>query len=89
MTSETVIYLGKEALLVALLVSAPILGTGMLVGIIVSILQAATQIQEQTLTFVPKIVAIILVLLVSGSWMLRVIIQFTQNLFTQLPNFIK
>lgn len=89
MTPETVIYLGKEALSVALLVAAPILGVGMLVGIIVSIFQATTQIQEQTLTFVPKIVAIVFTLLIFGPWMLKVILQFSQNLFLQLPNFIQ
>lgn len=88
MTQETVIYLGKEALSVALLVSAPLLGVGMLVGVIVSILQATTQIQEQTLTFVPKIVAIMISLLIFGPWMLRVVTKFAQDLFIQLPNLV-
>lgn len=88
MTQETIIHLGQEAMTVVLLVSAPMLGLSMLVGILISILQATTQIQEQTLTFVPKIVAVIVAILIFGPWMLTIITQFTQNLFNQLPNFI-
>ncbi|HHY71262.1 MAG TPA: flagellar biosynthesis protein FliQ [Thermoanaerobacterales bacterium] len=88
MTQETVIYLARESLSVVLLVSAPMLGIGMLVGVIVSILQATTQIQEQTLTFVPKIIAIMISIIIFGPWMLTVITQFTQNLFSELPYFI-
>lgn len=88
MTQETVIHLAQEALSVALFVSAPILGLSMLVGIIVSILQATTQIQEQTLTFVPKIVAVMASILIFGPWMLNLITTFTQMLFSQLPNYI-
>jgi len=88
MTQETVVYLAREALSVVLLVSAPMLGLGMLVGIIVSILQATTQIQEQTLTFVPKIIAVMAAIIIFGPWMLTVVTQFTQNLFYELPKFI-
>lgn len=88
MTQETVIYLAREALSVVLLVSAPMLGLGMLVGVIVSILQATTQIQEQTLTFVPKIIAVMIAIIIFGPWMLTVVTQFTQNLFSELPKFI-
>ena len=88
MTQETVIYLAREALSVVLLVSAPMLGLGMLVGVIVSILQATTQIQEQTLTFVPKIIAVMVAIIIFGPWMLTVVTQFTQNLFSELPKFI-
>jgi len=88
LTQETVIHLAQEALTVALLSSAPMLGAAMLVGVIISILQATTQIQEQTLTFVPKIIAVMVAILVLGPWMLRTITVFTQTLFTQLPNYI-
>jgi flagellar biosynthetic protein FliQ len=88
MTQETVIYLAREALSVVLLVSAPMLGLGMLVGVIVSILQATTQIQEQTLTFVPKIIAVMIAIILFGPWMLTVVTQFTRNLFSELPKFI-
>lgn len=83
-----VIYLAREALSTALLVSAPMLGFGMIVGILVSILQATTQIQEQTLTFVPKIIAVMTAIIIFGPWMLNIITQFTLNLFNNLPNFI-
>ncbi|HHX24032.1 MAG: flagellar biosynthesis protein FliQ [Tepidanaerobacteraceae bacterium] len=88
MTQEMVIYLARESLSTALLISAPMLGFGMLVGIIVSILQATTQIQEQTLTFVPKIIAVMAAIIIFGPWMLNVITKFTYNLFNNLPNFI-
>jgi len=88
MSQETVIYLAREALSVALLVAAPILGIGMLVGIVVSLLQAITQIQEQTLTFVPKIIAVMVAIPIFGPWMLTVITEFTQNLFYEIPKFI-
>ncbi|MGB9813179.1 MAG: flagellar biosynthesis protein FliQ [Thermovenabulum sp.] len=88
MTQETVIYLAREALGVALLVSAPILGLSMLVGLIISILQATTQIHEQTLTFIPKIIAAVIALLIFGPWMLTTLLHFAETLFTELPNFI-
>ncbi len=88
MSQETVIYLARETLATVLLVSIPMLSIGMLVGIIVSILQATTQIQEQTLTFVPKIIAIMISVILFGPWMLSVITQFTQNLFAELPYLI-
>ncbi len=88
MTQEMVIYIAREALSVALLVSAPMLLLGMLVGIIVSIFQATTQIQEQTLTFVPKIIVVMLAMVILGPWMLTIITQFTYNLFSNLPKFI-
>jgi len=88
MTQETVIYLAREALSVVLLVAAPMLGLGMLVGITISILQAITQIQEQTLTFVPKIIAVVVAIIIFGPWMLTVVTEFTQNLYSELPKFI-
>jgi len=68
-----------------LIVSAPALITGLVVGLVVSIVQATTSIQEQTLTFVPKIAAILLSLFVMGPWMIRVLVQFAQNIFAQIP----
>ncbi len=68
-----------------LIVSAPALVTGLVVGLVVSIIQATTSIQEQTLTFVPKIAAILLAIFVMGPWMIRVLVQFTQNVFRQIP----
>ncbi|HKJ85315.1 MAG TPA: flagellar biosynthesis protein FliQ [Spirochaetia bacterium] len=68
-----------------LIVSAPALVTGLGVGLVVSIVQATTSIQEQTLTFVPKIAAILLSVFVMGPWMIRMLVQFAQNMFAQIP----
>lgn len=88
MTQETVIYIAREAIAVALLVSAPALVLSMAVGVIISIFQATTQIQEQTLTFVPKIIAVMISMVIFGPWMLNIITQFTYNFFSSIPNFI-
>ncbi|BCV20824.1 flagellar biosynthesis protein FliQ [Moorella sp. Hama-1] len=89
MTQEFVIHLAREALTTALLLAAPALGLSLIVGVGISILQATTQIQEQTLTFVPKIVAVILGMLLLGSWMLNTLIQFTANIFGNLGALVK
>lgn len=89
MTSDFIVGLAQNALLTALLVSAPLLGLSMLVGLIVSIFQATTQIQEQTLAFVPKIVAVLVAVIVFGSWMLKILIQFSIYYFQNLPRFIQ
>ncbi|KKM12330.1 flagellar biosynthesis protein FliQ [Clostridiales bacterium PH28_bin88] len=89
MTQEYVIHLAREALSLALLLSAPALGFGLVVGLVISVLQATTQIQEQTLTFVPKIVAVLLSLLLFGSWMLGILTGFTTELFTSLSTMVR
>ncbi|GEA16662.1 flagellar biosynthetic protein FliQ [Moorella sp. E308F] len=89
MTQEFVIHLAREALTTALLLAAPALGLSLIVGVGISILQATTQIQEQTLTFVPKIVAVILGMLLLGSWMLNTLIQFTTGIFGNLGSLVK
>ena len=71
-----------------LIVSAPALVTGLVVGLIVSIIQATTSIQEQTLTFVPKIAAILMAIFVMGPWMIRVLVQFAENIFAQIPQMV-
>ncbi|HHX95893.1 MAG TPA: flagellar biosynthesis protein FliQ [Clostridia bacterium] len=86
MSQDYIIYIGKEAVYTILLLSGPLLGISLLVGLLISIFQATTQIQEQTLTFVPKIVAVFISLVVFGSWMLNLLVSFTLNLFTQIPN---
>lgn len=88
MTADFIVGLAQNALLTALLVSAPMLGLSMLVGLVISILQATTQIQEQTLTFVPKIIAVLVSIVFFGSWMLKILIQFTIYYLQNLPNFI-
>jgi len=89
MSEGLLIQLGRDALLVVLLVSAPMLGLGLLVGIIVSIFQATTQIQEPTLAFIPKIVAVFVGIAIFGPWMMHVLTGFTTQLYTQMPYWIK
>jgi len=81
MTELVVIKLLRDALMITLIVSAPVLLVGMLVGLIVAIFQTTTSIQEQTLTFVPKIVAIFVVLILLWSWMSRMLTDYTINVF--------
>jgi len=89
MTPDLVVSLGKETVWMVLLIGAPMLGFGMAVGILVAILQAATHIQEMTLTFVPKIVAVLLALLIFFPWILRTIVGFTETLYTNIPLYVK
>jgi len=81
MTDLLVIKILRESLMTVIVVSAPILGIGMFVGLIVSIIQTTTSIQEQTLTFVPKMIAIFLTIIFFGSWMIRVLLNYTNNIF--------
>jgi len=87
MDQSMVLYMAKEAVGAVLLVGGPILGVSLLVGLLVSIFQAMTQIQEQTLTFIPKVVAVVAVLLVLGPWMLSVLTVYTANLLKELATF--
>ncbi len=88
MSSETVIAIARESLTVALFLALPPLGIGLLIGLIISVLQAITQVQEQTLTFVPKIIAVFVALLVFGPWMLNILTSFAVNIFANLNNLI-
>jgi len=83
------VTLGQNAITIALLLSAPLLLIGMAVGLLVAIFQATTQIQEMTLTFVPKIVAVMLALLFFSSWMLIKITDYTNDLFLSIPDLIR
>jgi flagellar biosynthetic protein FliQ len=89
MTDNQVVTLGLEAMTIAAKLSAPILLTALLVGFAVSLFQSATQIQEATLSFVPKAIGVGVALLVSGSWMLHEMVSFTSTLFGQIPELIK
>jgi len=89
LSQEFVLHLARDALYVALLIAAPPLIIGLAVGLLISIFQATTQIQEQTLTFVPKIVAVLFSILIFGSWMLTTIVSFTSELFSNLGTMIK
>jgi len=87
MSQNQVLYMAKEALATAILVGGPVLGVSLLIGLLVSIFQAMTQIQEQTLSFIPKILAIAAVMMLLGSWMLGVLTNYTVNLLKQLATF--
>ena len=82
MTTSEVMEVLKHAMLVAFQMAGPLLIVSIVVGLIVAIFQAATQIHEQTLTFVPKLIVIAIVLLVTGSWMLSVFTEFVQHIFS-------
>lgn len=89
MSQGDVIKLAQDAMFTILLLSAPMLGFGLLVGLLVSIFQATTQIQEATLAFVPKIVAVLIAFIVFGPWILTYIVDFTQDLFMNINQFIQ
>ena len=85
MTSTTVIELGRGALETALLVSMPLFVVALATGLLVSIFQAATQINEATLSFVPKLIAIFVTLIVAGPWMLTVLTDYMRRLYESIP----
>jgi len=88
MTPETVLSIGSRALEVTLLLAAPLLLVALLTGLIVGAFQAATQINESTLSFIPKVLAIAATLMVTGSWMLKVLVSYTRELFESIPGLI-
>lgn len=88
MTPGNVMEIGRQAVEAILILSGPMLLAALLVGLVVSIFQAATQINEQTLSFIPKMVAAFLVLILAGPWMLSFITEFFQRLYNNIPNWI-
>lgn len=86
MNDQVVMELGRNAITVVLFLSAPLLGIALVVGLVVSVFQAVTQINEATLTFVPKIVAIFVAMAIFGPWMLSVMSSYTASLFDFLPS---
>ncbi|HAG0390719.1 TPA: flagellar biosynthesis protein FliQ [Salmonella enterica] len=89
MTEEQVISMGVQAMKVALMIASPILLSALVAGLVVSILQASTQINEMTLSFIPKILLIITVIVSLGPWMLSVILDYMHGLFSALPYMIR
>ncbi len=89
MTVDFLVGFAKEAVKVSLLLSAPMLGFGLIVGLLVSIFQAVTQVQEMTLTFVPKIVAVMIAILIFLPWMLNLFVDYTRNIFINIPMYIR
>ena len=88
MTNQTVLSIAQEALQITVLVSAPLLLTALLVGLLVSVFQAATQINEMTLSFIPKLLAMFAVLIVAGPWMLSMLVDYMQRLYSSIPQTI-
>jgi flagellar biosynthetic protein FliQ len=88
LTELTILKIAREALMTVLMVAGPVLTLSLLVGLLVSIFQATTQIQEQTLTFVPKILVVLGATVLLGPWMLRIMIDFTNRLFMNMTQFI-
>ncbi len=80
-----VIDLGREALWVVVLIAGPLLGIALVVGLLIGIIQAATSINEMTLSFIPKIAALVAVLVLFGSWQVSVIVDFTRKLYERIP----
>jgi flagellar biosynthetic protein FliQ len=89
MSPEFVIGFARQSIELTLLISLPLLGVGLVVGLIVSIFQAATQIQEMTLTFIPKILSIFLVLIFAFPWIMDKIVTYTRDIFLNIPNYIR
>lgn len=85
MTPETVMSIAYQGMMVTLMLGAPLLLTALLIGLLVSLFQAATQINEMTLSFIPKILGVFAVLVIAGPWLLKVITDFTRELFQNIP----
>jgi flagellar biosynthetic protein FliQ len=89
MSTDLIMGIAAETMKVTLLVSAPVLFVGLVVGLVISIFQAVTQVHEMTLAFVPKIIAVMLALLFAAPWMMDMLVNFTHNLFSNIPNYIR
>ena len=87
-TTQSVLTIARQALVITVLVSAPLLLTALAVGLLVSIFQAATQINEMTLSFIPKLLAMFAVLIVAGPWMLTMLIDYIQRLYSSIPQMV-
>ena len=88
MTPELVMDIGRQAIEMTLLLSAPLLLAALVIGLIISIFQAATQINKQTLSFIPKLVGMFLVLILAGPWMLQMMVDYIRRLFESIPQII-
>jgi flagellar biosynthetic protein FliQ len=88
MTPESVLTIASDSLSVTALLAAPILLVTLVTGVLIGVLQAATQINEMTLSFIPKLLALVITLLVTGPWMLQVLTSYTRNLFASIPGML-
>lgn len=89
MTEDIVLSLGRDAIWTTVALAAPLLISSLVVGLIVSIFQAVTQINEATLTFIPKMLTIVVVMVILAPWMTQMITAYTTELFTSLPNYVR
>jgi flagellar biosynthetic protein FliQ len=89
MTPESVVEIGQYAMRTVVMVAGPMLLTGMIVGLVISIFQAATQINEMTLSFIPKLIGMAVTIVVAGPWMLKVIVTYTRALIESIPSMIR
>lgn len=85
MTPETVITIGKQAVEMTLMIAAPLLLCALVIGLVVSVFQAATQINEMTLSFIPKLLGIFMVLIFTGPWMINMLVDYIQRLYGNIP----
>jgi len=88
MGAETVLTVGRDALWLAILLAGPLLLSALAVGLLIGIFQAATQIQEMTLSFIPKLLALVVALFVAGPWMIQVAVTFSQRLIMEIPSLL-
>lgn len=88
MTPESVMTMGRQAMEITLLVSSPLLLIALIIGLVVSIFQAATQINEATLSFIPKLVGVFIALVIAGPWMLSVMLDYMRQVFTGIPGMV-
>ena len=88
MDQDVVVSLATQAMSLALKLSLPLLGVGLVVGVVISIIQAVTQVQEQTLAFIPKVLAMAVVLVIGGPWMLNQLLSYTAELWTSIPDMV-
>ena len=89
MTPEFVVGYARQAIEIALLISLPMLGIGLFVGVFVSVIQAATQIQEMTLSFIPKIISIFVALLIAFPWIMDKMVTYTTEIFLNIPTYVR
>ncbi len=89
MTTAFIVGIMAEAIKVTLFVAGPVLIVALVVGVAISLFQAVTQVQEMTLSYVPKVVAVLVALVASLPWMINLLLNFTSNLFSNIPNYIK
>lgn len=88
MTADTVIDLSQQALYVIVMLAAPMLISALLIGLLIGMFQAATQINEMTLSFIPKLLILVIAIMVAGPWMLKLLLDFTQRLYLSIPGLI-